>query len=316
MASIGLPHQSNRIFAIDGGIETWLMYKNGFTLEHFSAFHLLNDPAGTEALRRYYREHAAVARDSGVAYIFDSLTYRASRDWGNLLGYSAEGLAEINQRSLALYHEIADELGMDAETTLYGGCIGPRGDAYEMNQTITEAEAEDYHAAQVETYAAAGADLVTGLTFKLVPEAIGLARAAKAAGIPSVISFMLEKDGLVGSAMTLKDAIAAVDAATGSAPAYYMINCTHPQDFLPALEAAPWMKRVRGIRANASSLEHGELCQLGYLDEGDADDLARHHGRLRRDFPHLNVFGGCCGTDAHHVGKILAAVQPERAVAF
>jgi methionine synthase I (cobalamin-dependent) len=52
------------------------------------------------------------------------------------------------------------------------------------------------------------------------------------------------------------------------------------------------------------------------LDEGDADDLARHQGRLRRDFPHLNVFGGCCGTDAVHVGKILTAVQPERAAAF
>lgn len=38
-----LPHHSDDIFLTDGGTETWLMYKRGFDLPEFSAFHLLND---------------------------------------------------------------------------------------------------------------------------------------------------------------------------------------------------------------------------------------------------------------------------------
>ena len=40
-----LPHQTDDIFLTDGGTETWLMYKRGFELPEFSAFHLLNDTA-------------------------------------------------------------------------------------------------------------------------------------------------------------------------------------------------------------------------------------------------------------------------------
>jgi len=85
-----LPHHTDRLFLTDGGIETWLMYKRGFELKHFCAFDLLNDPAVYSALREYYRAHAEIALKAGVPFIFDSLTYRSSGDWGGLLGYSPE----------------------------------------------------------------------------------------------------------------------------------------------------------------------------------------------------------------------------------
>ena len=65
-----LPHQTDRIFLTDGGIETWLMYKRGFELPHFSAYQLLDDPAGRAALEQYYRDFAALARERRTAYIF------------------------------------------------------------------------------------------------------------------------------------------------------------------------------------------------------------------------------------------------------
>ena len=83
-----LPHQTDEIFLTDGGTETWLMYKRGFELPKFSAFHLLNDERATQALREYYIAFAKVAVKLETPFIFDSLTYRASRDWGALLGYS------------------------------------------------------------------------------------------------------------------------------------------------------------------------------------------------------------------------------------
>jgi S-methylmethionine-dependent homocysteine/selenocysteine methylase len=57
-----LPHQTDRLFLTDGGLETWLMYKQGFELPHFCDFQLLDDAAGREALRQYYREFALIAR--------------------------------------------------------------------------------------------------------------------------------------------------------------------------------------------------------------------------------------------------------------
>ena len=122
--------------------------------------------------------------------------------------------------------------------------------------------------------------------------------------MPSVIAFTLEKNRRLRSGETLQEAIEAVDAATGAAPAYYMINCSHPVDFGPALAPAPWVERVRGLRANASSLDHGTLCQLGHLEEGDPDELAQQYCDLRAAYPKMNVFGGCCGTDYAHVEKI------------
>jgi hypothetical protein len=68
-----LPHQTDDIFLTDGGTETWLMYKRGFELPEFSAFHLLNDQRSAAALREYYTAFANVAVKLGTPFIFDSL---------------------------------------------------------------------------------------------------------------------------------------------------------------------------------------------------------------------------------------------------
>ena len=299
-----LPHQTNDIFLTDGGTETWLMYKRGFELPEFSAFHLLNIQRSAEALREYYTAFATIAVKLGTPFIFDSLTYRASRDWGALLGYSAEGLVEMNHKCFELYRACATEAGLTAENTVISGCIGPKGDAYKTNQDVSADTAEAYHSEQIETFKAAGADIVTALTLNTTDEAIGIARASAKAGLPSVIAFTIEKDRRLRSGETLKQAIEMVDEATAIAPAYYMINCSHPVDFGPALTDQPWADRVRGFRANASSLDHGTLCQLGHLDEGNPDELARQYVDIRATHPKMNVFGGCCGTDYVHVEKI------------
>lgn len=307
-----LPHQADRLYLTDGGIETWLMYKQGFELPYFCDFQFLDDPTGRAALQRYYREFASIAKQHRTGYVFCSLTYRASREWGQLIGYSPDALAEMNHRAIEFYREIAREVGLDPGSTLYSGCIGPRGDAYQVNPTITAESSRDYHAEQIETFRRAGVDLVTALTLKSIEEATGIARAAEAAGVPSVISFTLDRNRTVDGAHSLREAIEAVDAATNRAPAYYMINCSHPVDFGPALDQGAWVGRIRGLRANASSLEHGQLCRLGRLEEGDAAELAAQHGEIARLYPHMNVFGGCCGTDFVHVGRICEAVLAAR----
>ena len=300
-----LPQLDGATFITDGGMETTLIFREGIDLPHFASFVLLDAPDGLEALRTYYAGYAAIAAKYGVGIVLDTPTWRANADWGALLGYSAEALDDVNRRAVALLQEVRD--GMDGVDVLISGCIGPRGDGYVVESAMTADEAEAYHAPQVATFADAGADLVSILTVNDPAEAIGFARAAKKAGIPAVVSFTLETDGRLPDGTGLGEAVEAVDEATGSSAAYYMINCAHPTHFESVLDGGSWLERVRGLRANASRMSHAELDESEGLDDGDPAELAADYARLRGLFPSLNVVGGCCGTDERHVEEVAAA---------
>lgn len=212
-----------------------------------------------------YREYLDVAAKHRMAALMGGLDYRASPDWGALLRYSAAGLAEANLRSLAFLRDLAAEYATALPAVLVQGFVGPRGDAYHLNRTITEIEAEDYHAVQLATLRQARVDLAWAFTINNVPEAVGIARAAAAMGVPLAISFIVESGGRLKSGPRLADAITTIDAVTNASPAFYSINCAHPEEFEPALEPGPWIHRIRGLRPNASRMEKVALCQLGHL---------------------------------------------------
>ncbi len=96
---------------------------------------------------------------------------------------------------------------------------------------MTAREAAEYHREQIDVFRSTDADFVSAFTINYVAEAIGVAQAATAAAMPSVISFTVETDGRLPTGQALADAIKETDAATDNAPAYYMINCAHPTHF-------------------------------------------------------------------------------------
>lgn len=295
-----------------GGFETWLQYVDGFELRHFCAFELINDRRGLACLKDYQRKLVEAAVKNGFGVINEGLHYRASRDWGELIGFSREGLEEINIRGVEFYKDFAREYATPETPMLVGGVIGPRGDAYNVGRTPDAAEAEDYHSEQILTFKKAGADLVSALTFSSVEEAIGLARAATAAEMPVVISFFVAKGGKLKGGRTLEEAITSVDAATDNAPAYYMINCTHPTEFALGLTEGDWLQRLGGFMPNAVAMETLDLCKLGHLEDGDPEELGGQMADLARRYPHINVWGGCCGTDGRHIGQITRQVGEVR----
>jgi S-methylmethionine-dependent homocysteine/selenocysteine methylase len=292
-------------FITDGGMETTLIFRDGLELPDFASFVLLDDPDGLEALRAYYASYLAIAACHGVGIVLDTPTWRANPDWGARLGYSAEALDDVNRRGVALLDEVRADAGEDVEM-LISGCIGPRGDGYVVSDAMSPDEAQAYHSAQVTTFASTSADLVSALTLNDADEAVGIARAAAEAGIPSVISFTLETDGRLPSGQALRDAVAQVDAATDGAPAYFMVNCAHPTHFEDVL-AEGGLERVVGLRANASTKSHAELNEAEELDQGDPSDLAERYRRLRPLMPNLAVVGGCCGTDERHIEAICSS---------
>jgi homocysteine S-methyltransferase len=195
-----------------------------------------------------------------------------------------------------------------AGPVVISGCIGPHDDGYDPAVQLDADAAQAYHATQIETFADTAADLVTALTMTYVEEAIGVARAAATAGIPAAISFTVETDGRLPSGQPLADAIGQVDAETGSAPAYFMVNCAHPTHFADVLAAeAGSTERIRGLRPNASRMSHAELDEATELDSGDPADLGARSAALRATLPRLNVVGGCCGTDDRHVDAMARA---------
>ncbi len=303
-----LPQLSGNIFLTDGGLETTLIFHDGLDLPDFAAFGLVQDEAGRAALQNYLQPYLALARKYNVGFILDSATWRANPDWGTKLGYSAEELSEMNRRAIALVSALRGDHETEQSPMVLNGCIGPRGDGYVPSALMSADEAQEYHATQIETFSQTEADMVTALTLNYVDEAIGIARAAKAAGMPVVIAFTVETDGRLPAGQTLKQAIEAVDAATQSAPAYYMINCAHPTHFDDVLvPGETWTKRIRGIRANASRMSHVELNESAELDAGDPVEFGRQHKALVSRIEQLNVFGGCCGTDHRHVEEICTA---------
>lgn len=296
-----LPQLNDQLFLTDGGIETTLVFLEELNLPYFAAFDLLKDDAGREALRKYFRTHAAIARKHGVGFVLESATWRANSDWGNKLGYSAQALAQVNWEAITMLHELRREFENGSPFVISGG------DGYKADQRMSAGEAEKYHAFQADIFRAAGADLVSAITMTYAEEAIGITHAARAADMPVVISFTTETDGRLPSGQSLGDAIQQVDAATNSAPAYYMINCAHPTHFANTLNDAPWIKRIRGLRANASTKTHAELDAATSLDAGNPLELGAQYRELRGRYPHLNVLGGCCGTDHRHVEAICQA---------
>ena len=111
---------------------------------------------------------------------------------------------------------------------------------------MTADEAERYHAVQIGTFAETSADQVTAITMTNAEEAIGIVRAATAAGIPAAISFTVETDGRLPTGQPLREAIEQVDAETGGGAAYFMVNCAHPTHFADALEVdGAWLTAAR-----------------------------------------------------------------------
>jgi S-methylmethionine-dependent homocysteine/selenocysteine methylase len=299
-----LPQLDGRPFLTDGGIETVLIFGEGIELPAFAAFDLLKDEAGTETLRRYYAPYVAEAAGWRLGFVAESPTWRASPRWASELGYGAIELDAFNRRAIALMEELRSKHPL----VVISGCVGPSDDGYDPQEHLTADAAEAYHSTQIATFASTAADMVTAITMTYAEEAIGITRAAVRAGLPVVISFTLETDGRLPSGQSLADAIAQVDGETDGAPAYYMINCAHPTHFDTVLSDALVRERVRGIRANASTRSHAELDEATELDEGDPADLAARYAGLTAELPHLNVFGGCCGTDHRHVAAIAGAV--------
>jgi len=180
------------IYLSEGGTETELMFRYGHELPHFAMFPLLENLKAVEDMNHMFQQYLNTVVEHQCNALMGGLDYRASSDWGKLLGYSAAGLKEMQIRCIEYLRELAKPYQDQIPDILFSGVIGPRGDAYEINRQITPEEAEDYHSDQLLALKEAGADLAWAATFNNIPEAVGISRAAAKIGIPLYVSFSLD----------------------------------------------------------------------------------------------------------------------------
>ena len=295
-----LPQLDGTQLLTDSGLETTLLFLENIDLPCFASYPLLESASGRDVLRAYFERHLAIAADHAVGFLLEAPTWRASRDWGAELGHTPADLARFNTAAIELLADIRKDSALSP--VVISGNIGPRGDGYQPDLVMTAEEAEAYHAEQIGWFAETEADMVSAFTITTVNEGVGIIRAAAAAGMPCVVSYTTETDGRLPDGTPLGEAIERTDMMTAGAAAYFMVNCAHPDHFRGALEAdAAWLRRVWGVRANASRLSHAELDAATDLDSGNPAELGHDYAQLGRMLPNLRVFGGCCGTDHRHV---------------
>ena len=280
----------------DGGIETRIIYEFKRQIGDFEAYRLLDDDAGRDILRRIYLSYIEVAVQYDLPIQLGTPTWRASRKW-------AEDVDGVNATAVELLRATIKQF---ANTRIVlAGVIGPASDGYATDQALGARAAFAYHCVQVNVLASLDVDLLYAPTFPAFSELFGVARAMARSGRPYALAPMLHPNGTMLDGTSFAEAIIQIDSEVSPRPEYYMIGCLYPTHAQTALHALRTMqptllKRVHGLKANASPLSPKELDRLNHLAAADVHVWARDELACAREF-NLSVLGGCCGTDERYI---------------
>ena len=261
---------------------------------------LVLDERFRELLADVHRGYLQIGRDRGLSMLLQSDTWRATEARIEASGWKG---VDLNRANVELIRKIADE-GRATASTVVGGLLGPAGDAYAPGEALGSDDARRYHAPQTEALAAAGVDLLVCATLPALSEAVGLAQAMGATGLPYLVGFVVRPTGKLLDGTALTDAVALIDDGTEPPPTAYILNCVHPRVADAALGASPGaVGRVVGLLANTSARDPDELDGLVDLDTAEPVPFAHEVVDVgeRRALP---LLGGCCGTDDRHIAEI------------
>ncbi len=159
-----LPQLNGHLLLTDGGMETTLVFHDGYELPHFAAFDLLRSTKGTDWLRSYDSRYASLAVEQGYGFVLETPTWRANPDWASVMGYSPDALQAIYREAVALLFELREKHETGHTPFVVSGNLGPRGDGYSASSRMSAEDACSYHRTQVAAFADAGVDMVSAMT--------------------------------------------------------------------------------------------------------------------------------------------------------
>jgi len=261
---------------------------------------LLYDEPGRKALTNLYNSFIFVAKKSDVPVLITTPTWRANRE----RVAEENGCPEVNRDAVAFLRELRMSWGEWGDNIGIGGFLGCRNDCYRPEEGLSIIEAEAFHSWQVGQFEGTGVDFLLAATLPAVDEAAGMALAMAKTGIPFILSFVINREGLILDGSTIEQAVGTIDALSGKRPLGYMINCAYPSFLDGESLSKEVMSRIIGYQANASSLDHAEL---DGMESSHSEDI--HHWSmgmldLHRKYD-ISILGGCCGTRVEHLEYII-----------
>lgn len=295
--------ESSPVILGEGAVIERLRRASGVELDpHVVNSVLIYDDTGRAALETICRQYLDIGRLHDLPLLLSTPTWRASRERVSAAGYADRDLNGDNFRFL---DGLRRGYGAYGRKVVICGLMSCRGDAYKPAEALPTSEARDFHAWQADALAAAGVDFLLAATLPALGEAMGLAQAQAATGLPYLVSFVVRPEGTLLDDTPLKDAIAAIDAGANPSPLGYMVNCTHASVFrravTHAVNSSPLVReRVIGLLANTSPLSPEELDEHPVLVEEAPELFGADVASLRTELG-LRVLGGCCGTDERHI---------------
>lgn len=273
---------------------------------------LIYDNSGRAALEAIYRQYLEIGQRYRLPLLLSTPTWRAGRERIAAAGLAGRDVNGDNSRFLA---GLRDSFGDYARQVAVCGLMSCRGDAYKPAEAMSADAAADFHAWQANALAAAGVDFLLAATLPALSEAIGLAQAQAATGLPYVISFVARPEGTLLDGTPLDTAIATIDAEVTPRPLAYLINCTHASIFRSALlnernSSLLVRMRIIGLLANTAALSPDELDGSAELVEEAPEVFGNSVAALRDDL-NMKVLGGCCGTDERHIDCLARRLAQE-----
>jgi methionine synthase I (cobalamin-dependent) len=273
-----------RPLLLDAAMGTELQRRDADTgLPLWSAKTLLKDP-----------ELVWTIHGDEVAAGADILTSNTFRTHARTLGKAglAERSQELTARAVQLAHQAAAVPGRDV---FVAGSLSPLEDCYRPDLAPGDDALAREHDAQARFLSEAGVDLILAETHNSIREAWAALSAARATGLPVVLSFVTDGEGRLLSGEPIGDAVRAVRPL---APDALGINC------VPAARVA------RDLEILASAAPRLALCAYGNLGLPDesrgwafTEELApeEYAAHARRWLEHgAQIVGGCCGTTPEH----------------
>lgn len=252
-----------------------------------------------QQLATIYRQYLDIAEVRQLPLLLMTPTRRANKE--RIAASSCKDKAVLAD-NVAFLAGLRDQY----TTPVYiGGLTSCRGDAYSKQKHFSIEEAFEFHLPTLLDFKKAGVDYLFAGIMPELTEAMGMAKAMEATGLPYIISFMIGRNGRLLDGTFIHEAIEEIDKQTLRKPICYMANCVHPDILHEALlhpmnDTELVKARFNGIQANASNLSPEELNGCSYLKSAPAAELSDRLMTLLWDFP-LKICGGCCGTDASHL---------------
>lgn len=262
---------------------------------------LIYDEQGSEIMRGLYLQYVAIAQRANLPLLLAAPTWRLDRNRvaaGNVP-------MSINTDAVSFMQEIRDTAmrANEASPIMVGGLIGPKNDCYQPSEALSTVEARSFHDHQIEELVRSNIDYILAQTMPSIHEALGMAIAIATTEVPYIISFCIDRSGLVLDGTSLKDAISFIDSQVQRPPLGYMVNCAYPTFLCPEAQPAEVFSRLIGYQANASSKDVSDLEGAAVTQEDSLEDWGDQMVLLNRQCG-VSILGGCCGTTDRHLKYI------------